>query len=50
MTDTKETIVDNSSSSEIRSVHTIQMNLPKNLETLVQKALNNLKDADKHDK
>ncbi|KAF7406213.1 hypothetical protein HZH68_005582 [Vespula germanica] len=48
--DTKETIVDNSSSSEIQSVHTIQMNLPKNLETLVQKALNNLKDADKHDK
>lgn len=50
MTDTKETILNNSSSSEIQSLNTTQMNLPKNLETLVQKALNNLKDADKHDK
>ncbi|KAI4495037.1 hypothetical protein M0804_001238 [Polistes exclamans] len=48
-TDTKETIVDNSS-SEIQSVHITQMSLPKNLENLVQKALNNLKTTNKHDK
>ncbi|KAI4488537.1 hypothetical protein M0802_011540 [Mischocyttarus mexicanus] len=48
-TDTKETIVDNSS-SEIQSIHITQMSLPKNLGNLVQKALNNLKNTDKPDK
>ncbi|KAI4488526.1 hypothetical protein M0802_011529 [Mischocyttarus mexicanus] len=48
-TDTKETIVDNSS-SEIQSIHITQMSLPKNLGNLVQKALNNLKNTDKPNK
>ncbi|XP_076175289.1 coiled-coil domain-containing protein 149-like isoform X2 [Ptiloglossa arizonensis] len=39
--------ISSSESQVMQQLHSIQMNLPKNLGVLVQKAINNLKDSDK---
>ncbi|KAK2580750.1 hypothetical protein KPH14_011375 [Odynerus spinipes] len=50
ITEANETDVESSPALEVQQIHTTQLSFPKNLSTLVQKTLNNLKEIDKHDK